>query len=91
MFDIYLQAGIFFSTNELDHGNRSGAMAAEKLNWFQSEVMRRGIKKSFKLLESHEALKRFTNINIELLKNLKFQEVNQQAITKILKSRLSTF
>ncbi|CAL3971717.1 unnamed protein product [Diplocarpon coronariae] len=85
LFAIYLQSSIFFSTNEVDHGSRDSTTAAEKLQWFQDEVVRKKITSKFKLQASHESLLKFVKINIDLLKNLKFQEINQQAITKILK------
>jgi E3 ubiquitin-protein ligase BAH len=87
LFDIYLQAGIFFSTNELDHGSRKSATAAKQLDWFQGEVNRRGLVTAFKLPASRQALDRFVKINITLLRNLRFQEINQKAIGKILKSK----
>jgi SPX domain len=89
LFDIYLQAGIFFSTNELDHGSRNSAVALKQLQWFQAEVMKRGLVKSFKVPASREALNLFTSINLTLLRNIKFQEINQLAISKILKSMFS--
>ncbi|KAK0106482.1 hypothetical protein ONS96_004110 [Cadophora gregata f. sp. sojae] len=85
LFDLYLQAGVFFSTNEYDHGSRTSAMAAQKLQWFQTEVVKRGIMGLFKLKASHTALQQFIQINLGILQNLKFQEINQRAITKILK------
>lgn len=88
LFDIYLQAGIFFSTNELDHGSRNSTAALKQLQWFQAEIMTRGLVKSFKLSASREALSMFMNINLTLLRNIKFQEINQLAISKILKSML---
>ncbi len=89
LFDIYLQAGIFFSTNELDHGSRNSIVALKQLQWFQAEVMRRGLVKSFKNPASREAFNMFTSLNLTLLRNIKFQEINQLAISKILKSELS--
>ncbi len=89
LIDIYLQAGIFFSTHEIDHGSRSHAAAARQLQWFQSEVARRGLLDLFKLPASRPAFNRFVAINITLLLNLKFQEINRVAIGKILKSTLS--
>jgi E3 ubiquitin-protein ligase BAH len=86
LFDLYLQAGVFFSTHELDRGRRDSTAAARQLQWFQSEVTKRGLKNLFKLPASHQALDRFIRINITLLRNLKFQEINQKAISKILKS-----
>ncbi|KAH8592229.1 SPX domain-containing protein [Bisporella sp. PMI_857] len=85
LFDIYLQAGVFFSTKELDHGQRNSTIAKRQLEWFQEEVHRRGLTGSFKLSVSREALNRFLDINVTLWQNLKYQEMNQQAIGKILK------
>lgn len=87
LFDIYLQAGIFFSTHELDHGQRDSTTAARQLQWFQGEVTKRGLVEKFKLPSSHQALQRFVQINVSLLQTLKFQEINQRAISKILKSK----
>lgn len=87
LFDIYLQAMVFFSTKELDHGSRDSASAVKQLQWFQAEVVRRNIIPSFKLPASHQALNRFIQINITLLKCLKFQEINKTACNKILKSK----
>jgi E3 ubiquitin-protein ligase BAH len=89
LIDVYLQAGVFFSTHELDHGSRNHSAAARQLQWFQGEVTRRGLLDLFKVPGSRPAFDRFVAINITLLKNLKFQEINQVAITKILKSILS--
>ncbi|KAH6677534.1 SPX domain-containing protein [Halenospora varia] len=85
LFEIYLEAMVFFSTHELDHGKRDSATATKQLQWFQGEVMRRGIIDKFKLPASHQAVERFVKINITLLRNVKFQEINQTAVTKILK------
>lgn len=88
LIDIYLQAGVFFSTHEIDHGSRSHAAAVRQLQWFQSEVTKRSLLDLFKLPASHPAFNRFIAINVALLLNLKFQEINRIAITKILKSIL---
>ncbi|KAG9229741.1 RING-14 protein [Amylocarpus encephaloides] len=85
LFEIYLQAMVFFSVHELDRGTQDSTTAAKQLQWFQSEVMKRQIVSSFKLSASQKALERFININITLLRNIKFQEINRTAISKILK------
>ncbi|PBP19686.1 hypothetical protein BUE80_DR009485 [Diplocarpon rosae] len=85
LFAIYVQSNVFFSTNEFDHGSRDSTAAAKKLQWFQDEVVRKKIASKFKLPASHKSLIEFIKINIDLLQNLKFQEINQQAIIKILK------
>jgi E3 ubiquitin-protein ligase BAH len=89
LFEIYLHANIFFSTRELDHGKRTASAAAKQLEWFQHEVNRRDLIPSFRHPASRQALQRFLNINLEILMNLKFQEINKQAISKILKSKYS--
>ena len=88
LFEIYLEASPFFSTRECDSGSRNSTTAAGQLQWFQSEVTKRGLVKHFKLPASRQALDRFVAINITLLQNLSFQEINQKAITKILKSMI---
>lgn len=87
IFDIYLQAGIFFSTHEIGGGSRDSTAAAKQLNWFQDQVTKRELLSLIKKPASRLALDRFIAINIKLLRNLSFQEINQTAIRKILKSR----
>lgn len=86
IFELYLDAEIFFGTHERDHGTRSSQVALKQLQWFQGEVEKRSLSKDFKLGESKVAFSRFVNLNLNLLKNLQFQELNKLAITKILKS-----
>ncbi|KAK2011258.1 hypothetical protein LZ32DRAFT_606631 [Colletotrichum eremochloae] len=85
IFELYLDAQVFFSTNEQDHGPRSSQTATKQLQWFQEEITKRNLVKSFKIAESREALVRFLRLNAVILKNLQFQEINQVAIYKILK------
>lgn len=91
IFELYLDAQVFFSTNEQDHGSRTSQTAAKQLQWFQEEITKRNLVKSFKIAESREALVRFLSLNAVLLKNLQFQEINQVAIYKILKSEPHPF
>lgn len=91
LFELYLEAGIFFSTHEQDHGARNSVVALKQLQWFQNEVSQRRLVQSFKLPASRDALARFMEINLHLLQNLKFQEINHQAVTKILKSKEAPF
>ncbi|KAF6813141.1 RING-14 protein [Colletotrichum plurivorum] len=85
IFELYLDAQVFFSTNEQDHGSRSSQTASRQFQWFKEEITKRNLAKSFKIAESREALIRFLRLNDVLLKNLHFQEINQVAIYKILK------
>ncbi|KAF3763728.1 hypothetical protein M406DRAFT_332180 [Cryphonectria parasitica EP155] len=85
IFDLYVNAQVFFSSHELDHGSRSSAKAVQQLVWFQKEVQERGLLDKFKMPSSRRAYTRFLQLNATLLQNLKFQELNKTAITKILK------
>ncbi|KUI62247.1 Transcriptional regulator [Cytospora mali] len=85
IFDLYVDAQVFFSSHELDHGSRSSQKAVQQLVWFQTEILSRGLLNKFKMPSSRLAYKRFLDLNATLLQNLKFQEINKTAITKILK------
>lgn len=87
IFELYLDAEVFFSTHERDHGNRSSQSALKQLQWFQGEVERANLVKGFKFRESQKAFSGFVGLNLSLLKNLQFQELNKLAIVKILKSK----
>ena len=86
LFEIYLEAAPFFSTRECDFGKRNSTTAAKKLQWFQSEVTKRGLVSNFKLPASLRVLDRFVALNIALLQNMSYQEINQKAVVKIIKS-----
>ncbi|ORY67054.1 RING-14 protein [Pseudomassariella vexata] len=85
IFELYLDARIFFSTRETDHGARTSTQALKQLQWFQDEVLKRKLVQNLKLEASRDAFSRFLNMNAFLLQNLKFQEINQVAVRKILK------
>ncbi|PNY29592.1 RING finger protein [Tolypocladium capitatum] len=89
IFELYLDAEVFFATHECDHGTRSSQKALKQLQWFQGEVDKRQLATDFKLRESRAAFLRFLNLNASLLKNLQFQELNKLAVVKILKSKLA--
>jgi E3 ubiquitin-protein ligase BAH len=86
IFELYLDARGFFSTRESDHGARTSVQAVQQLQWFQEQVLKRKLVQKLKLPASREAFSRFLNMNALLLQNLKFQEINQLAVAKILKS-----
>ncbi|KFH42916.1 putative RING finger proteinc-like protein [Hapsidospora chrysogenum ATCC 11550] len=85
IFELYLDAEVFFATGEQNHGERTSQAALTQLQWFQSEVEKRRLARDFRLRESHSALDRFLKLNASLLKNLQFQELNRLAVLKILK------
>lgn len=86
IFELYLDAEIFFATHEREHGARSSQKALKQLQWFQGEVNKQQLVSSFKLPESRNAFSKFLELNLDLLKHLQFQELNVLAISKILKS-----
>ncbi|PHH81878.1 hypothetical protein CDD83_3457 [Cordyceps sp. RAO-2017] len=85
IFELYLDAEVFFATGEVEHGTRPSQKALEQLQWFQEEVNKRRLARDFKRCESKIAFSRFLNLNASLLQNLQFQELNKLAIVKILK------
>ncbi|KAI6088208.1 SPX domain-containing protein [Hypoxylon rubiginosum] len=85
IFELYLDARIFFSTRESDHGSRTSTQAVEQLRWFQDQVLSKKLIHGLKLENSRQAYSRFLNMNALLLQILKFQEINNLAVTKILK------
>ncbi|RYO86689.1 hypothetical protein DL762_004612 [Monosporascus cannonballus] len=57
IFELYLDARVFFSTRETDHGARTGGQALEQLKWFQDQVLQRNILQGFRLEASRQAFK----------------------------------
>jgi E3 ubiquitin-protein ligase BAH len=90
IFELYLDAQVFFATHEQDHGSRSSQGALKQLQWFQNEVEKRQLAQGFKLRESKTAWTQFIKLNASLLSNLQFQELNRLAVYKILKSKSHT-
>ncbi|GAP89815.2 putative RING-14 protein [Rosellinia necatrix] len=86
IFELYLDARIFFSSRESDHGARTSTQAVEQLRWFQDQVVQRKLVQRLKLDASQAAFGNFVTINTALLSILKFQEINRLAVSKILKS-----
>ncbi|KAI5857289.1 SPX domain-containing protein [Durotheca rogersii] len=85
IFVSYVDACVFFSTREIDHGARTSAQAVMQLQWFQDQVLSRKLIQRLRLDKSRQAYIRFLNMNALLLQMLKFQEMNSLAVTKILK------
>ncbi|PGG97836.1 hypothetical protein AJ79_09072 [Helicocarpus griseus UAMH5409] len=84
IFRIYIDMQVFFCTDEQDSGQRDSETASRQLQKFQGALKQdRRIKKLGK--QGRAALETFMRINSVLLQNLKFQEINRLALTKILK------
>jgi hypothetical protein len=89
IFELYMDSRIFFAMGERDHGVQKFSSAQERYNKFLSDAQKADLLRRFKRKESMDALQHFLHINMELLQNLRFQEINQTAMVKILKSKLN--
>jgi E3 ubiquitin-protein ligase BAH len=85
IFELYLDNEIFFATLEQHHGVRTSAQAQKAFGQFIETAQAQKLFTQFKRAESTTALQQFLAINTELLQCLKFQEINQTAMSKILK------
>ena len=85
MFEKYIESQIFFLSNEVDAGARDSEHASTRLEKFV-QVIARDRKQGLKLGKSAtNALDGFVRVNVEILRFLKFQEINRTALSKILK------
>jgi hypothetical protein len=87
LFELYLQSNVFFAMNEQDHGTQTGAQARVRFAKFMETAQTSSLLRHFKTRESRAALQQFVAINTELLQFVRFWEINQLAMVKILKSR----
>ncbi|KAL1602701.1 hypothetical protein SLS60_006121 [Paraconiothyrium brasiliense] len=85
IFQLYLEEGIFFGTTESDHSAHDAAKAQERLNVFCEKLRTSGLSERLKKKENVEAFNTFMNINQEILQGLRFGEINETAMRKILK------
>lgn len=91
VFSLYTDSNIFFSTAEQDDFHRDSSTAQKQLHRFSTRLCDLKATRFFRRKESFVALEHFLFINITLLRNMKFQELNSTAMTKILKSKLLNF
>ena len=87
VFSLYIDCSVFFSTIEQDSHDLTSSMAHQKLQAFSTKLQELGFPRRLKKGQSRVALERFIRINTTLLQNLKFQELNVTAMSKILKSK----
>ncbi|DAA73835.1 TPA_exp: Uncharacterized protein A8136_4038 [Trichophyton benhamiae CBS 112371] len=84
VFRIYMEMQVFFSTGEADSGERSSEVARQRLEAFQKQLVKQQHAKKLGR-NGRRALEMFMHINLAVLQNLKFQEINGMALSKILK------
>ncbi|KAK7528112.1 SPX domain-containing protein [Phyllosticta citriasiana] len=87
VFELYVESSIFFSAHgDQERGQqRDAAMAQALLQKFSDELRRQEVATGFKKKESAVALERFLQLNVEMLQSMRFQEINDLAMKKILK------
>jgi E3 ubiquitin-protein ligase BAH len=89
LFELYLDSRVFFATNEQDHGSQNFTEAQKRYAMFLEKAQKQGLLIKFRKRESADALQQFLSINMELLQNVRFHEINQTAMFKIMKSKFS--
>ncbi|KAG0375580.1 hypothetical protein BGX24_008923 [Mortierella sp. AD032] len=82
---IYLDAQVFVGDQETDRSTRSSEKAQTQLQWFLKEMDRSKLTQKFKQSKSKIAFNSFFQLNSELITMKQFKELNQMAMTKILK------
>ncbi|KAF9436314.1 hypothetical protein BGZ76_004313 [Entomortierella beljakovae] len=81
----YLDAQVFVGDYEADRATRTSENAQKQLQWFLQEMERSKLIHKFKLPKSKSAFSTFFQLNAELVQMTQFKELNQMAMTKILK------
>lgn len=87
IFELYMDAQIFFAHGEIEHGTRDRVAALRQLEWFKSEVQKKSLDSNFQLEGSSLAYERFLELNRKLVVYSSFQAINTAALGKILKSK----
>ncbi|KAL8785938.1 MAG: hypothetical protein Q9213_003087 [Squamulea squamosa] len=87
IFGLYLESNIFFSTNENESFSRSPTQVQSQLQVFSNNLAKLQESNTFHRKDSNLALQRFMLVNANLLRSLKFQQLNIRAAGKILKSK----
>lgn len=82
---LYVQHAIFFSPYERNRGSRTFDKAKSQLELFSQDLVDQGLVKKFKEKTSRQAFDHFVAINLDILKAMRFQELNMEAVRKILK------
>jgi hypothetical protein len=86
IFELYSDAEVFLSSHEADAGARDAAHAQKQLQAFTQTLSAQQKKDTFRLGDTaNTALARFLQINVNLLRLIKFQEINRTALNKIMK------
>ncbi|GAB7353883.1 hypothetical protein MBLNU459_g4238t1 [Dothideomycetes sp. NU459] len=82
---LYIESTVFFSSYEQDHGSRTFCKAKAQMQQFSDKLVKQGLVKKFHSRKSTVAFDQFVTINLDILKAMRFQEINMEATRKILK------
>ncbi|KAH0845473.1 putative RING finger protein [Fonsecaea pedrosoi] len=86
IFELYTDAEVFLSSHEADAGARDATHAQNQFQVFNDSLAAHQKKTVVKLgQEANVALSRFLQINVNLLRLIRFQEINRTALNKIMK------
>lgn len=85
IFALYIESTIFFSSHEQDHGSRTYIKAKSQLESFSKLLVKQGLINKLKQSGSKLAFDVFVRINLDILRVMRFQEINAVALKKILK------
>jgi E3 ubiquitin-protein ligase BAH len=86
IFELYNDAEIFLSSHEADAGARDVPHAQKQLEYFNKQVADSPSSARNKLgRDATIAVDRFLKINLDLLRLMKYQDINRTALTKIMK------
>ncbi|KAI5299893.1 hypothetical protein KEM55_001181 [Ascosphaera atra] len=84
IFSLYLSFQVFFSTEEATCGQRDAAGASAQFASFERALAKSSLAKKLNR-EGRRSLDVFLGVNEALLRTMKFQELNEVALKKILK------
>jgi E3 ubiquitin-protein ligase BAH len=89
LLECYVDAEVFFATNEQDHGIRGSKEASKRYAEFLANAKSAGLltPDGYRGKDGRKAVQMFLNVNEELMQCLRFQEINRTAMSKILKSK----
>lgn len=89
VFQLYVESNIFISNLEAEmHAEQSVDVARKRLQRFCAQVESLGLDRKFKSKRSLKLLQQFEELNEEVLRVMRFQAINREAMRKILKSEL---
>nr|POF14234.1 putative ring finger protein c6b12.07c [Quercus suber] len=85
MFRSYMEQPIFYSDTEQNRGALTFPEAKKRLEAYDTQLRTTGLLAKMKTPQARRAAKQFLDLNVDILQIMHFQEMNAQAMAKILK------